>query len=240
MIPFDYKLREINLCYGLIPPGTTGRSYVAEEGDLAAIYMIFDILAFLFKRENIRVQSHIAAREDFDNIQNLVSISGPKWNHVTEMMIGQLGSPIYFSNSRDGIIYKDKSKKTMEYLSIRKPPHLARKCYGLILSGALSRSDGTKQRVMICAGNTTLSMFGIAAYLKKLSYTRSFTKDLKKQGIRRDKKWGLLLEVTNNMPPGREGLVWLPMNPGIVRTRVIRYIKEEEFHQPYIYDYEKA
>jgi hypothetical protein len=318
IIPFDASPKKLNLCYGLIPPGTTGRSYTAEEGDLAAIYMIYDIFSSLYTRKKIHIQNHKSAESNLDNIDNISSLSGPKWNKVTERLIGEIGSPVFFSKSKNGIIlkkkkrrkkayqtytnplslsrkgfgyvrsylstslgyisfniqkeekklnadtnpllltrkgcriilsflsrilgdvvYKDQVEGEMTYSTVRTPPNLARRCYGIILSGIINRSGGTRQRVMICAGNTTLSMFGIAAYLKQLANERDLIRMLKKYNITNKKRWGLIIEVTNNLPPGKEGLIWLPMDLSTISLRVIEYIEEEDFLQPYVYNYDK-
>ena len=238
ILPFDSG-GEVTICYGLIPPGTTGRNYVAEEGDLAAIYMTYDIFAFLFGRKRIHVQSYIVAKDNLAAYPNLVSISGPKWNSVTEMLIGELGSPAFFSKSHGNIVYHTIKNKVKEYQTTRNPPHLAEKCYGLILSGIIERSDGSKQRVLVCAGNTTLSMFGTITYLKNLSNARKFRNPFKKHGISSEKKWGLILEVKNNIPD-RDGLVFLPMNPAAIHVRIVDYVSDKEFREPYAYQYEKA
>jgi len=230
---------EVTICYGLIPPGTTGRNYVAEEGDLAAIYVTYDIFAFLFNRKGIRIQSHMVTKDNLSTYSNLVSISGPKWNRVTEMLIGELGSPVFFSKLQGNIVYHTSKNKVKEYKTIRNPPHLAERCYGLILSGIIERSDGSKQRVLICAGNTTLSMFGTTTYLKSLSNARKLRNPFRKHGISNDKRWGMILEVENNIPD-RDGLVFLPMNPAVIHVRVVDYISEKEFRKPYAYQFEKA
>ncbi len=240
IIPFPPDSKKITICHTLIPPDTTERSYIAEEGDFLGIYMITDIFDSLYKRNRINVESDTSVEASLGTTQDIVTLSGPKWNHITERLIGEIGSPIYFERSSGSVVFKTNKRGITKYATIRKRPHLARKCHGIIISGIIKRADGTEQRVMICAGSTTISMYGIAIYLKKLHKNRKLVKILKKNGISGKNKWGLILEVKNNMPTEREGLVWLPMSPATISTGVVRYVKDKDFIDPYLYLYNKT
>ena len=227
----------IDLCYGIIPPGTSGRSSVAEEGDLAAIYVIADVFKRLFTSEQVRIHNARAVAGTLDSFPNIVSISGPKWNRVTERLIGELGSSVIFDRNSRCMLQSRGGEIVAKYTTDRTQPFLARKCHGLILCGYIERSDGSTQKAMVCAGNSTLSMYGIATYLLNLSRTPGRKADAGLKQFTKMRKWGLVVEVANKVPQDRDGLVWLPLDPTTIHTSVVAQIPEGGFVRPFVYEY---
>lgn len=235
--PLNEKQGNIVICHGLIPPGNTGRGFLAEEGDLAALYTSFDVVSRLYGSAKATVEEPLSTFANFHNVSNVLALSGPKHNKITEFLIGQLGSPVRFDRVSGNLLFTHKNGKVDPLATERALPHLATKCYGLMLAGRLTDSSGKTTNAMVCAGNSTLGTFGAASYLRQMSAGRSLIKVFRKHGITPKGRWGLILEVKNNLQPSDTGGVWLPMAKGAISIKVDRYLKEKDFFDAQAYHY---
>lgn len=239
LLPFA-SARSVNVSYGLMDPNYRERSYVAEEGNVATVFKVVEALGRILGRVHVGLVSHVSAMDNPEYLQSILCIGGPRWNAVTAMFIGDLGSPAHFSKSQACLVLEGDSTKEVVRYETERGSGLARKCHGIILSGIVDRTGHDRRNVVVCAGNTTLSAFGMAVHLKRLGTSRSLVRDLRRHGAVPGKRWGLVVEVTNKLNRDLVGLESVPINEGLVDTKVVRYLTEADFCEPYDYEYAES
>jgi hypothetical protein len=223
-----------------MPARLEGRTYLSEEGNLATVCTLVEVLAQVLGRVHLQRVSHLSTVAEPEYRRAMLSASGPRFNRITEQYIGKLGSPVWFSKSSRSLIYRDSTTGKEEvYVTKRADAGLALRCYGVILSGILGTGED-RRRVLISAGTTTLSTFGTAVYLRRLSTTSGLARDLRRHGIVPGRRWGLVVEVVNELAKDTAVLESIPFNEELVHTTVVRHLKEQDFGKPYDYDYEKC
>jgi hypothetical protein len=236
IMPFGFSPSTIHIAYGLIPPDSQRMIYTIEEGDVRTIHEIEDIFAFIYGQKRVLIRSYIDVDRSQDILNSIVTVSGPKWNNVAERLIGRLGSPATF-DKENGVSRLVLKKGTQQieayYLTERINPKIARRCYGIILSGKVRRASGELQAVLVCAGNSTLSSYGVVLFLRNCLNNRQLIKQIRRSGIDPKKRWGLVIEVINNTPDTTSA----PINPSYMQFKIMRLITEKEFLDPYVYKY---
>lgn len=235
IMPFGLFPDRIHVGYGLIPPGAPIGIYTVEEGDARTMYEIDDILSHLYQQDKVIMRSHIDLGRILDVVENLVTVSGPKWNKLTERAIGQLGSPVTFDKFEEisRLVFQGREGDPVYYETDREPGQLARICHGIILSGATKRTTGLSQSVLVCAGNSTLSSYGVGLFLRNCINNKELVKSIRAYGITPKSRWGLIVEVKSLRTNG--GLS--PLAPSEVQVKIVRRIRDEEFVDPYEYRY---
>ena len=209
--------------------------HTIEEGDVRTIHEIEDIFAFMYGQNRVVIRSYMDIDRSQDIIDSIVTVSGPKWNKVAERLIGHLGSPAIFDkeNGVSRLILKERTQIKACYFTERINPKIARCCYGIILTGKVKRASGKLQTVLVCAGNSTLSSYGVVLFLRNCLNNRQLIKQIRQSGIDTKKRWGLVIEVNNNTPD----TVSVPINPSYIQFKIIHIITEKEFLDPYVYKY---
>jgi len=268
ILPFSLKKKEnyIYICYGLANPKPRQNYYVVEEGDLSAIYSVVDIFTDIYKRERVNVLNHLSTEAILSEIKNIVTVSGPVWNCVTELFIGKIGSPVIFDRNSKNLVLTEKGEgkehKT-EYRTTYRKPNEPKKCHGIILCGEVERADGKKQNVLVCAGNSHLSTYGAVIFLRQLYNSRKLSKTLKAHCISgaprwrlllrsllrkllrntrvnstdESRRWGLILEVVDKSQPNLRRTRGLPMNPSHLDVKIVKYLTEDMFFNSFEYHY---
>lgn len=133
--PLDFSKHPVYLCYGLISPGETSKHYTVEQGDLSAITLSYQVLAENYTGERVRLQNCMVTEPSLNEVSNLLSISGPRWNNVTERYMKQLGSPLQVSNNRRAVILRRSNASEQVFPNTYRSSGDPDVCYGIILGG---------------------------------------------------------------------------------------------------------
>jgi hypothetical protein len=113
--------------FGNIPLVDLKKRVVAAEESASKQYIYGDIESTLLVSEIFCSWFDAAPKysrffPDPDKLENVViSVGGPKWNRITEFLIGALGSPVYFKDGTDnkGVFLKIKGfENKIEYKEI--------------------------------------------------------------------------------------------------------------------------
>ena len=221
----------------VIPEAST--NYVIEQGDVTALLSAKDLIISFCPEQQLELRDSISVKDNFASQRNIFSLSGPKWNKVSEHYLGQLGSPATFCRNPKGVMVNtSRMSEPIIYKTVRKDHELAQTCYGLIVSGRLNHDTKEEQNIVICAGKTTLSTNGSLLFLRQLSRKSDAYQELRKRGILKSlNKWGLLLKVDRQFASSR-GII-RPLQPNDVNIQIVNVFLEEDFVPPYEYDYSK-
>ena len=238
ILPFNLQSEDkIVLTYGYVLPETTS-NYMIEEGDLIALFTAKELISSHYSEQNFLLQDSITIANDLSSYKNIFSLSGPKWNKITEYYLGQIGSPATFSKKPKGVAVKtSRMHEPLIYETLRKEGQLATTCYGIIIGGRLNVNDTTEKNILICSGRTTLSTNGCLLFLRQLSRKSDFYEELKKRGLfKAQKKWGILLKVESQFMPKID--INRPLRSNDVKIQIVNVYLEEDFLQPYEYSYQ--
>lgn len=228
--------KRITICYGIIPPNAGSIYYTVAEGDLAAINHVHGTLAAYFGNERIRTMNFHAVQGSLSSLSNVVSVSGPRWNHVTELLIGRLGSPISF-NQTEGLIIAGRDGTKTEYRTVRRPDGDEETCYGFVCVGDVDTPTGERQRVAICAGLNTLSTYGAVVFLAALGNMYSLRRYPALSPRRVGRRWAAVLRVENLSNPRTSDPSRNPLEPHAISIDVVAVLGEQSFHDPFAYRY---
>ena len=233
ILPFDFSNHKtIMLTYAYISPTTTSTAYVVEQGDLMALIKAYDIaITMIEKDKRIHILDGYSIENSYTTFPNIFSISGPKWNPITKILLGQLGAPIEFfknSSTDKGILVKTSKMQTGTSYKCEKTgtEKLPKICYGVIFAGEIENNDGSKQNILICAGSSTLSTNGCLLFLSQLSNSKFKVKQIKNKGIFKQKKWGILLKIENNT---RRNRISSPLHTNDVTISVEKTFFQDDF-----------
>ncbi|MEU9365645.1 hypothetical protein AB0D78_27950 [Streptomyces avermitilis] len=233
LLPFDLR-GKICICYGLLPPRPGTVYYTVAEGDLAAINTADSTLAGTYGRSRVQTMSFYSTEVRLGEIDNLLSISGPKWNRVTEVLLGRLGSPMTF-NQTDGLVVQRPGSAPVEYHAVRRPDGDEQTCYGFVCGGVVLTPTGKEQNVVVCAGLNTLSTYGVVVFLTALREQYSFRRYPGLSPRRIGKRWGIIIRVESVSNPNTSGPVRRPVDPDHIAIEVIDVLAEDDFSQPFVY-----
>ena len=234
ILPYDFG-SPVTICYGILPPQAGSVYYTVEEGDLAAINHAGSAITAQYNRSGVHTVSHHVAQANLAELPNILSISGPKWNHVTEMMIGRLGSPISFDETDALIVQRSGSPTADEYRAVRGSDGDEQICFGFICSGETTTATGRRQRVVVCAGLNTLSTYGAVVFLMSLGQAFSFRSHPGLARARAGKRWAVLLKVENTSNSTRTTATRSPIDPNQVAIEVVSVLTDADFTPPYVY-----
>lgn len=226
----------VTICYGIIPPHRGSVYYTVAEGDLAAINHAYSALAASFGYNRVRAVSHQTAHGNLSGLPNVVSVSGPKWNRVTEILLGRLGSPVTFNQTEELVIQRP-GEPEKRFSTIRRPNGEEQTCYGLVCGGSIETSTGERRRVVICAGLNTISTYGAVVFLAKLGklYSLRHYRDLSPRKV--GNRWAIILQVENLSNPKARAFLRAPLDPNSIATSVVTIIGEKHFHDPFVYHF---
>lgn len=238
LLPFELQHEPLVITYGYVMPRNKGDLFSVEQGDLIALLKAYQLVTTFCGSQQIQILDSFSLRSSIDLHKNIFTLSGPKWNPVTDYYLGRLGSPAQFSSNPRGIrVQTPAMNSPVFYRTEREDGKMASDCYGLILSGSI-QEDGRWHNVLICAGRTTLSTNACLLYLNTLACSSASLKELKHHGISSEKKWGVLLKVRNNRP--QSNMIEGPLHEGDVDVSVVQTFLPDDFHSPYVHDYQRA
>lgn len=233
-LPFDMK-QPISICYGLIPPGPGTVYYSVAEGDLSAINYASNTLASMYGVDTVRTYSFHTTEMLLGDLTNILSISGPKWNRVTELMMGRLGVPFAFDET-DGLIVRHADGQSTTYRAERSPTGDERICYGFVCGGDIQTPAGKRQHVVICAGLNTLSTYGAVVFLMSLREHFSLRRNRRLTPGRRGSRWGIVLRVENTAVRDDDaGSSRNPMDSDHIQLDMIDTLPDHDFNAPFVY-----
>ncbi|QSB02069.1 hypothetical protein JWZ98_03655 [Methylomonas sp. EFPC1] len=147
-----------------------------------------------------------------DKLENVViSVGGPKWNRITEYLIGALGSPVYFKDRVENkgtflkikgfenkIEYKEAEVNNVKYISD----------VGVIIigKGASLKDKNSAKSVCVLTGYSVYGVRLAAEYLKKIKL------EPKKYGINKIKEHSkICLLIKGNISIDENGEVISPL-----------------------------
>ncbi|WP_422104587.1 hypothetical protein [Winogradskyella sp.] len=226
------KSAPLILCYGNTHNSVSYTSPILEElpstsfeyGDTNAILEIYSKFSIW---SNIKPNWY-SDYKPYKNSNNdiIVSIGGPKWNKTTEYLIGDIGSPLYFSSSKKGLIEKRSSvnKETLyEYNCTTNENFSQISDFGCIICE--KRDNGGL--LMIISGYSTFGVLFAAEALTKIPNV-TIKKVIK--SLNNDKKFGLIIK----------GSIKLDNNGRVIgesKIELLDWIGERNFHESYNYSY---
>ena len=236
-LPFRFEKAPIYICYGLVEPQGDTSYFTVEEGDLAAIYSLATLLGQNYGHDRIKIVNHVATEAMLNEIVNLVCVSGPLWNRVTELNIGALGSPVIFDSKSEKLVWRKNDTDIVEFETTYSHSNKPKICFGVILVGQVETPDGGKQKILLCAGNSNLSTYGLTVFLHRLYHKRDLIKILKGFRIRSAQRWGLIIRTEDRSAIDLERLRFSPLNMRYLDVNIEAYIPEEDFIESYEYHY---
>ncbi|MFQ5752501.1 MAG: hypothetical protein ACE5HI_10935, partial [bacterium] len=113
--------QNILICYGNIhkerlvqSDNKVRRDYATfEYGDIASTLIVYDRLT-----PACTVKHAVGSDLSVASEGNIIAIGGPKWNKITEHLLGRIGSPFYFKQGVSGTIEKRKAHQNENLHSI--------------------------------------------------------------------------------------------------------------------------
>jgi len=235
LIKLDSK-KKVNIYYGSIYHELQNNSQINHEkglttfeiGDIEATMIVYKCFNKLTKKE---ISHQVGNEKNYIKDSNIVSVGGPKWNKVTESLIGKLGSPFYFTSTKIGLLEKRKSHTTENIYNLDVTISASNiktiKTYGFIIIAKSYFMNNVPSAVVI-AGLSTYGNLISARYLSTLKKREA--KFLKKR-LKHDKRIGLMIE----------GKVEIDTNGTILDTpniKLLSWIPENDFLEPYDYNYQ--
>jgi hypothetical protein len=233
--PLDFSNDPLYLCYGLVFPGEPHKHYTVAQGDLSAITLGYQILTENYGGERVRIQNCVATEPHLSEVSNLMTISGPRWNSITERYLGRLGSPLQFTDDRKALILHKRGESREFFTNTYRPSGDPEVCYGMILGGIMGRGGDKTQNVIICAGSDSFSTYGCVITLDDLRHSRSLRRAGSLTELRNEPRWGLIVRVQNLSTVSAEPRGRLPFERGQLDARVERSLVAVEFTEPYVY-----
>ncbi len=233
--PLDFSKDPVYLCYGLVSPDEPGKHYTVAQGDLSAITLGYQILEENYGGERLRIQNCITTEPHLNEVSNLLTISGPRWNSITERYMGRLGCPLRFADDRKSLILRERGGSREIFTNTYRPSGYPEVCYGIILGGVMRLSGDRAQNVVICAGSDSFSTYGCVIILDDLRHSRSLRHMGRLAELRNESRWGLIVRVQNLSTSSAEPRGRLPFERGQLEVRVERSLVAAEFAEPYIY-----
>jgi hypothetical protein len=227
--PLDFTSDPVYLCYGLIPPDATSKNFTVAQGDLSAITLGYQVLVENYGRERVRIQNCMVAEPHLHEVLNLLSISGPRFNSITERYMKMLGSPLGISNDPKGLVLSRPEGSQEIFLNSYRKSGDPEVSYGIILGGVVMHRDDGAQKVLICAGSNSFSTYGCVVILDELRYNRSLRRTRKLAELRNQSQWGIIVMVQNLSPESAESRGQLPFERGQLKVQVVRSLVAAEF-----------
>lgn len=235
LCPLDFSKDPVYLCYGLVSPGDPGKHYTVAQGDLSAITLSYQVLAENYGGERVRIQNCVVTEPHLNEVSNLLTISGPRWNSITERYMGRLGSPLRFADDRKALMLSGPDGSQEIFPNKYRASGDPEVCYGIVLGGVMKRRGDTAQNVVICAGSNSFSTYGCVIIFDDLRHSRSLRRMGRLAELRNEPRWGMIVRVQNLSTESVKPRGRLPFERGQLEVRVARSLVGAEFLQPYVY-----
>ena len=222
------KDSKVAIIYGCVTPQRDSDAFFLEQGDFSAIIKSKDIIGKVFPTSKQDFLPGVNLCPDLLNYENIFSISGPKWNPITAKIINDLGCPVEFDFERRIVrVINNITMKSIEYETKKIDGELATECYGIILSGSIKKAGSALQKVIVCAGRTTISTYSCVSYLNYLSCSKNEIKKLIKKGINSNTNWCILLR-TRRLQQENKGTN-IPLHDVDVSIDVVQIFHQDDF-----------
>lgn len=226
--------------FGNIPLVDLKKRVVAAEesaskqyiyGDIESTLLVSEIFCSWFDAAPIYSRFF----PDPDKLKNIViSVGGPKWNKITEFLIGALGSPVKFKDgpNNKGVFLKIKGfENKIEYKETEENNVKNISDVGVIIIGKGTALKDKIKAKSVCVV-TGYSVYGVrlaAEYLKMIKL------EPKKYGINKIKEHSkICLLIKGNISIDENGEV-MPLP--VINEENIVIIYEDDFLDPYPYRY---
>ncbi|MGH3831625.1 MAG: hypothetical protein ACRDRS_14460 [Pseudonocardiaceae bacterium] len=200
---------------------------------MSAITLGYRVLAENYGGQRVRIQNCMATEPHLSEVSNLLSISGPQWNSITERYMKTLGSPLEFSDDRKALILCEPGGSREIFFKTYRSSGDPEICYGMVLGGVVRRG-GSAQNVLICAGSNSFSTYGCVIILDELRYGRSLRRIRRLAELRNQLRWGMIVRVQNLSPVSAESRGRLPFERGQLEVQVVRGLVAGEFSESYV------
>jgi len=237
VLPFRFNKVPIHICYGLVSPNPHNERFTIEEGDITALYTLVSLMNEVYGEKRIKVQSYIPTYHALETIDNLVSLSGPWWNKVTELYMGRLGSPVIFDRASDKVVFTDSNDQVKIFGTEKDASETPISCHGIVLVGEVRTAIGHKKYVVICGGNSYLSTYASVLVLQRLYTQKSMWVELYRKGLLNQKKWGVIFKVESISHAQHDVLQNAPMNFAELNLTAVEYIPESKFKESFEYHF---
>ncbi|MDQ2977161.1 MAG: hypothetical protein M3R69_17340 [Acidobacteriota bacterium] len=211
----------------LSPSDSGAKNYATfEYGDIASVVLAFD----RFKTSSRgKVRHSVGSDLNVADDGNVVTIGGPKWNRVTEKLLGMLGSPLYFERDVAGVIEKRRMHHSQniytQAASNTQDRPLRITDYGFIICGRGFLPGGLKGAVLI-AGYTTAGVLIATEFFVRM--TSPEIRTLKRR-FKGDKRFAILIQGVLEVSEGRLNVSEPP--------KLVSLIPESDFRNPYTYNF---
>lgn len=227
--------KKIRICYANIQSSTNYSSPISslipsgsfDYGDADSILLVYDKFRTHFHSQVRWVRNEIPLASKNGN---LITIAGPKWNVSTEQLIGEIGSPLYYSNGVSGLIERrvtHKKENVHKFIFREKNGTIEAEDYGCLICARNNILGKEIDCALIVSGYTTFGTLFAAEALHSLTKeeVRKITKS-----VENDSKFAIL--VKGNIKLDLDGRIASPAN-----VEIVTWIGERDFLSPYEYKY---
>jgi len=227
--------KKIRICYANIQSSSNYVSPVSslipsdsfDYGDADSILLVYDKFRTHYQSLVRWVRNEIPPTSKNGN---LITIAGPKWNKSTEQLIGEMGSPLYYSDGVSGLIEKRATHKTenLHQFSFREVNGaIDVEDYGCLICARNNALGTNIDCAVIVSGYTTFGTLFAAEALHSL--TKDEVKKISKS-VENDNKFAIL--VKGHIKLDLEGRIASPAT-----IEIVTWIGERDFLSPYEYSY---
>ncbi|WP_286260598.1 hypothetical protein [Pseudoalteromonas apostichopi] len=227
--------KDIRICYANIQSTSDYVSPVSslipsgsfDYGDADSILLVYDKFRTHYHRLVRWVRNEIPATSKNGN---LITIAGPKWNKSTEQLLGEMGSPLYYSSGVNGLIEKRAThkKENIHKFNFREVNGtIVAEDYGCLVCARNNALGKDIDSAVIVSGYTTFGTLFAAEALHSL--TKEEVKNISKS-VEGDNKFAIL--VKGNIKLDLDGKIASPAT-----VEIVTWIGERDFLAPYEYSY---
>ena len=227
--PLDFSKDPVYLCHGLIAPAKPSNQFTVAQGDLSAITLGYKILVDNYGGERARIKNCMTLGSDLDEVSNLLSISGPRWNSITDRYMTTLGCPLSFSDDRKAVIAHEPDGTREIFRNTYRSSGDPEICYGIVVGAAITRHGDRAQNVLICAGSNSFTTYGSVIILDELRHGRSLQRIRHLTELKNQPRWAMIVRVQNLSPDNAEPRGQLPFERGQLEVRIERSFVTAEF-----------
>ncbi len=225
------KGREVLICYGNVQIKNNDDIAGKDENDSACFDYGDTRATFKVYNKFINVKPEIvttnANSEKLEN--NVITVGGPKWNKVTEKLIGEMGSPLYYKVGISGLIKEipDISKDILTYEKKNREVE----DYG---SWIFEKGDKSKGSRLIISGYSTWGVLIAAEALHRLKDLDDYR--FLKGKLKKEKRFAVIFR--GKVVLNEDGTI-ADIGKPILKKQLI--IRDEAFFKTIInYNYEKG
>ena len=225
----------VRICYANVQSSESYQSPIArllpsrslDYGDVDSIILVYDRFRVRFGK-NIRWARNAVPRQSQNG--NIVSIAGPKWNKMTEQLIGEIGSPLYYSDGVQGLIERRAThgNANIHQFQIRDVGgRIEIEDFGCLIFARPGVLSGQIDCALVVCGYTTFGTLIAAEALHMLK--RNEVKKIAK-AVAGDKRFAIVVKGKIMLDP--EGRIL-----SRATVEIVTWIGERDFLLPYEFSY---